>query len=145
MKTEKASIKGVERQIEAEVKRMAIHTTERRERARAKLEDAKKAIENAEARLKSLEPQLLEKRRRQRAFSAKGMAFKPPATRLRTGSRNVELKLESLGIAKRTQWPLFINQRSIESVVLTRTRAEGDEVCTRIGGNCSVGVVQIRA
>ena len=105
----------------------------------------KKAIENAEARLKSLEPQLLEKRRRQRAFSAKGMAFKPPATRLRTGSRNVELKLESLGIAKRTQWPLFINQRSIESVVLTRTRAEGDEVCTRIGGNCSVGVVQIRA
>ena len=40
---------------------MATHTTERRERARAKLEDAKKAIENAEVRLKSFEDQAREK------------------------------------------------------------------------------------
>lgn len=33
---------------------------------------------------------------------------------------------------------IFINQRSIESVVLARNRAEGDDVCTRIGGNCTV-------
>lgn len=31
---------------------------------------------------------------------------------------------------------LFINQRSIESIVLARTRAEGDDVCGRLGGNC---------
>ena len=61
MKTERANIKAVERQIEAETKRMATHTIERRERARAKTEDAKKAIENAEARLKSLEDQAREK------------------------------------------------------------------------------------
>jgi len=58
---ERANIKSVERQIEAEAKRMATHTTERRERARAKLEDAKKAIENAEVRLKSFEDQAREK------------------------------------------------------------------------------------
>ncbi|KAF9649912.1 P-loop containing nucleoside triphosphate hydrolase protein [Thelephora ganbajun] len=32
---------------------------------------------------------------------------------------------------------LFINQRSIEGIVLARTRAEGDDVCGRIGGNCN--------
>ena len=32
---------------------------------------------------------------------------------------------------------LFINQRSIESVLLARTRAEGDDVCARVGGNCN--------
>jgi len=61
MKVEKANIKAVERQIQDEAKRMAVHTSERRERARAKLEDAKKAIEDAEARLKSLEDQGREK------------------------------------------------------------------------------------
>lgn len=61
MKTEKANIKAVDRQIETEAKRMATHTIERRERARAKLEETKKAIENVEARLKSLEDQVREK------------------------------------------------------------------------------------
>lgn len=61
MKTEKANIRAVESQIDAEAKRMATHTMERRERARAKLEETKKAIENVEARLKSLEDQLREK------------------------------------------------------------------------------------
>jgi len=61
MKTEKANIKVVERQIEAEAKRMATHTIERRERARAKLEETKKSIEDVEARLKSLEDQVREK------------------------------------------------------------------------------------
>ena len=61
MKTERANIKGVQRQFDAEAKRMATHTNERRERARAKLEDAKKAIEDAEARLKSLEDEAREK------------------------------------------------------------------------------------
>jgi len=61
MKTEKANIKAVERQIEAEAKRMATHTIERRERARAKLEETKKSIEDVEARLKSLEDQVREK------------------------------------------------------------------------------------
>jgi structural maintenance of chromosomes protein 6 len=54
-------MKAVERQIEEEAKRMAIHTNERRERARAKLEDAKKAMEKAEEKLKSLEAQSREK------------------------------------------------------------------------------------
>lgn len=31
---------------------------------------------------------------------------------------------------------LFIDQRSIERVILVRTRAEGDDVCDRIGGSC---------
>lgn len=61
MKTEKANIRAVERQIEAEAKRMASHTMERRDRARAKVEETKKAIENAEARLKSFEDQAREK------------------------------------------------------------------------------------
>lgn len=61
MKTEKANIKGVEREIEVEAKRMATHTIERRERARAKLEGAKKAIEDAEAQLRSFEDQAREK------------------------------------------------------------------------------------
>lgn len=61
MKTERANIKGVERKIEEEAKRMATHTNERRERARAKLEDAKGAIEAAEARRKSFEVQAQEK------------------------------------------------------------------------------------
>jgi len=61
MKTEKANVRAVERQIEAEAKRMATHTIERRERARTKLEDAKKAIENSEARLKSFEDEIKEK------------------------------------------------------------------------------------
>jgi chromosome segregation ATPase len=61
MKTEKANIRNVDRQIEAEAKRMATHTIERRERARAKLEETKKTIEDVEARLKSLEDQVREK------------------------------------------------------------------------------------
>jgi len=61
MKTEKANVRVVERKIEVEAKRMATHTNERRERARAKSEDAKKAIENSEARLKSFEDQGREK------------------------------------------------------------------------------------
>ena len=61
MKRERANIKEVDRQIEAEAKRMATHTIERRERARAKSEEAKKAVEDAEARLKSLEDQFREK------------------------------------------------------------------------------------
>lgn len=40
---------------------MATHTNERRERARAKLEDAKKAIEKADEKLKSFEAQFQEK------------------------------------------------------------------------------------
>ena len=61
MKTERANIKAVERQIDAEAKRMATHTTERRERAREKSEKAKKAMEDAEAQLKALEDQGKEK------------------------------------------------------------------------------------
>ena len=40
---------------------MAIHTDERRERARAQLEEAKNAVETAEAKLRSLEAQMREK------------------------------------------------------------------------------------
>lgn len=54
-------MKDVESQIEAEAKRMAAHTNERRERTQAKLEDAKKAVERAEEKLKSLEVQSQEK------------------------------------------------------------------------------------
>jgi chromosome segregation ATPase len=61
MKTEKANIRAVERQIEAEAKRMASHTMERRERARAKVEETKETIENSETRLKSFEDQAREK------------------------------------------------------------------------------------
>jgi len=61
MKTERANIRGVDGKINEEAKRMATHTNERRERARAKLEDAKKAIETAEAQLRSFEDQAREK------------------------------------------------------------------------------------
>jgi chromosome segregation ATPase len=85
MKTEKANIRSVERQIEAEAKRMATHTIERRERARAKLEDAKKAIEDVEARLKSLEDQVREKGEAANDARSEGNAFKPPSTRQEPG------------------------------------------------------------
>ena len=54
-------MKTVERKIEDEANRMATHTNERRERARAKLEDAKEAMEKAEEKLRSLEVQVQEK------------------------------------------------------------------------------------
>ena len=93
MKTEKASIKGVERQIEAETKRMAIHTTERRERARAKSEDAKKAIEDAEARLKSLERQLLEKKEAAESVQREGDGFQASCNQAKSRVQECEAQI----------------------------------------------------
>lgn len=88
MRTEKANIKGVDKQIDAETERMAIHTNERRERARAKLEEAKGAVENAEARLKSLEAQMQEKE--QAANDARRESTRFQADRDDTRKRIVE-------------------------------------------------------
>lgn len=54
-------MKSVESKIEVEAKRIATHTNERRERVQTRLEDAKKAIEKAEEKLRSLELQVEEK------------------------------------------------------------------------------------
>ncbi|KAF9777990.1 P-loop containing nucleoside triphosphate hydrolase protein [Thelephora terrestris] len=249
IKTERANIKNVELQIDAETKRMATHTNERRERARAKLEEAKAAVENAEARLKSLEAQMEEKaqaandvRSEENEFRAafeaakremeecenqikvardseknalapygnnmesvirdvqktrwhgkeplgplgRYVKLKDPkwadvlrvnlsgsmvswaitdardrgplkALLERYGNRNAPIIISAVDVfdysrgeppqeyltplrvlAFSNEWVtrLFINQRSIESIVLARTRAEGDDVCGRLGGNC---------
>jgi len=90
MKVEKANIRGVERKIEEEAKRMATHTNERRERARAKLEDAKKAIETAEARLRSLENQGREKEAEAADVKHEGERFQASRDQARTRVQECE-------------------------------------------------------
>ena len=92
MKTERANIKGVERRIGEEAKRMA--TNERRERARAKLEDAKKAIETAEARLKSLEDQTREKEEEAINVRREGERFQASRDQARTRVQECEAQIK---------------------------------------------------
>lgn len=94
MKTERASIKVVERKIEEEAKRMATHTNERRERARAKLEDAKKAMETAGARLKSFEDQIQEKQAELNDIQSEGDRFQASFNQARSRVQECETQIK---------------------------------------------------
>jgi len=94
MKTERANIKGVERKIEEEAKRMATHTNERRERARAKLEDAKRAIETAEARRKSFELQAQEKQEELDNIQSQGDRFQASFNQARSRVQECETQIK---------------------------------------------------
>jgi len=94
MKTERTNIKGVERKIEEEAKRMATHTNERRERARAKLEDAKKAVETAETRLKSFEDQAREKEAEVNDIQREGERFQASRDQAKTRVQECEAQIK---------------------------------------------------
>lgn len=94
MKTERANIKGAEREIEIEAKRMATHTNEHRERARAKLEAAKKAREEAEARLRSLEDQVRETEAAMDAIRREGERFQTSRDQAKSRVQECEAQIK---------------------------------------------------
>lgn len=112
---------------------MAIHTDERRERARAQLEEAKNAVEAAEAKLRSLETQMREKA--DAANNARREEADFQATRAQAKSRIVECENQIKMIKDSEKNALAPYGSGMESVLreIQKTRWHGQQPVGPLG------------